>query len=220
MVIRPKADTGRIGEAVALRRNGRCGIAKQLQLAPILGHLLIGRSEVAHQRVDVEPRHISAGREAQPVHARIDHDITGAPCRLPAGDLLRRVQYRPRAGGKRRLHVRGSHPVKDGEARVLWQKRLDLDRLCPSRDEKIAASRIEQTCRDINRAKAIAIGLHRSATGGRATSCLQPAPVVHKGIAIKAQSQGSRHHRRNSQPARLSPNLPCPTFPEARWPTR
>ncbi len=91
--------------------------------------------------------------QPEPVHPRVDHHVAGPIRRnlLPARDLLRRVEHRPRRQAERGLDVIRADAVKHDQARVRRQV-AKLLRLRPGRDEEVAAARLDQRLRGLARA--------------------------------------------------------------------
>src|SRR3546814_10871132 len=99
-ISRPEADSRAGGEAEApggrLRRHRHEG----LELAGIHCSILVGRGEMAVQRIDIEalqqPFSDLGGRKAEAIHAGVYHDVTGPalPALPPALHLQRSVEDR------------------------------------------------------------------------------------------------------------------------------
>ena len=171
---------------------------------------------MAEQRLNLQTRQVIGRCEPQTVHPRVDHDIARAARRAPARNLFGRVQDRPGARGARCRHVGLAYTMEDREVRIRREKRLNLGRLIPGRDEEVPASGGQKVLGHLNRAEPVSVGLHGRAAIGSPPGRFQPAPVMGQGIAVKAQTQRRRHQAANSRAHAISANLPCPTFPAAR----
>ena len=212
MIFLAPADARAVGEAVAPRLHLPAHIIEKQQLHIVERMLLLRRDEMAHQRVDLQPveqAEIEIGeREAEPVHAGVDHHVAGAAARrLPAGDLLRAVEHRTGAGRKRDLHILRPHAVQHAHGKIVAQILLQRQRLGPGGDEKVAAPRIGKVRQHLPRAQAIAIGLDRRPACRRSALLPQPGIVGEQRAAIELQPQrrkmGRSHRRSSFQQARV-----------------
>src|SRR5215217_2897026 len=103
--------------------------------------ILVRAGEMAVQRLDREPIESVDldGAKTEAIDAGIDHHVAGAPQRnlLPAGDLLDRVQARPRTDAQRSFAVIRTDAMKNDEACVVGKvaERLSLS---PGGNEEVA----------------------------------------------------------------------------------
>jgi len=197
-VVATEANAGAVGEAVAAGGHRRGHSAKPLQLHLVERVVFVGAGEMAVERVDRQPVEAGdvGGTQAEAVHAGVDHHVARPVRRdrLPPRDLFERVEHRTGSRGRGSLAVLGPDSVKDDHAGAERQRPQGL-RLCPGRNEEVAAACVVERAHGLAGAEAVAVGFDRGPCGN-AGAILEPAPVFLDRSRVDRQPQRMVHRRR------------------------
>ena len=102
-ISRPERDPGAVGQAAAAMRHVRREFLEQAPLPLVLRGVLVGRSEVRHQRFDLQAadQRIAdfSRRQAEAIDAGVDHQVARPATAIePQPRLVQAVDHRTHAG--------------------------------------------------------------------------------------------------------------------------